>query len=134
MTEHFQSANRLVTTFRITNANDAETPVFHPGDTLHVDFSIYNPYDQAVDFHHPEFDMCIKAQYLMSNDFCYCYYDDNILIPAHETYQGHLFTVVGDNVKVGKNRFSLGIGDGISSFVTEESQLDVIIEAVTSTP
>ena len=134
MTEHFQSANRLVTTFRITNANDAETPIFHPGDTLQVDFSIHNPYDQAVDFHHPEFDMCIKAQYLLSNDFCYCYYDDSILIPAHETYQGHLYTVVGDHVKVGKNRFALGIGDGISSFVTEESQLDVIIEAVTSTP
>ena len=134
VTEHFQSANRLVTTFRITNANDAETPVFHHGDTLQVDFSIHNPYDQAVDFHHPEFDMCIKAQYLLSNDFCYCYYDDNILIPAHETYQGHLFTVVSDNVKVGKNRFALGIGDGISSFVTEESQLEIVIEAATSTP
>ena len=134
VTEHFQSANRLVTTFRITNANNAETPVFHLGDTLQVDFSIHNPYEQDVDFHHPEFDMCIKAQYLLSNDFCYCYYDDNILIPAHETYQGHLFTVVGDNVKVGKNRFTLGIGDGISSFVTEESQLEIVIEAATSTP
>jgi len=132
--EHFQSANRLVTTFRITNANDAETPVFHHGDTLHVDFSIYNPYDIAVDFHHPEFDMCIKTQYLTSNDFCYCYYDDNILIPAHETYQGHLFTIVGDHVKVGKNLFTLGIGDGISSFITEENQLKIVIEAVTSTP
>ena len=132
--EHFQSANRLVTTFRITNANDAGTPVFHHGDTLHVDFSIHNPYDQAVDFHHPEFELCIKAQYLLSNDFCYCYFDDNILIPAHETYHGHLFTVVGDYVKVGRNRFTLGIGDGISSFVTEGSQKEIIIEAVTPMP
>ena len=132
--EHFQSANRLVTTFRVTNANDAETPVFHHGDTLHVNFSIHNPYDQAIDFHHPEFEMCIKAQYLLSNDFCYCYFDDNILIPAHETYHGHLFTIVGDNVKVGKNRFTLGIGDGISSFINEESLLDITIEAVSSTP
>ena len=132
--EHFQSANRLVTTFRITNANDAETLVFHHGDTLHVDFSIYNPYNQTVDFHHPEFDMCIKAQYLLSNDFCYCYYDDNIRIPAHKTYHGRLFTIVGDDVKVGKNRFTLGIGDGISSFITEESLSNVIVEAATSTP
>ena len=132
--EHFQSANRLVTTFRITNANDAETPVFHHGDTLQVDFSIHNPYDLAVDFHHPEFDMCIKTQYLLSNDFCYCYYDDNIIIPAHETYHGHLFTIVGDHVKVGKNLFTLGIGDGISSFITEENQLKIVIEDVTSTP
>ena len=132
--EHFQSANRLVTTFRVTNAIDAEKPVFHHGDTLHVDFAIHNPYDQAVDFHHPEFELCIKAQYLLSNDFCYCNFDDNILIPAHETYHGHLFTVVGDHVKVGKNRFTLGIGDGISSFITEESLLDITIEAVSSTP
>ena len=128
MTEHFQSANRLVTTLHITNRDAAEIPVFHHGDTIHVDFSIYNPYSQAIDFHHPEFDMCIKAQYLLSNDFSYCFYKDITVIPAHETYNGHLFTVVSEDIKTGKNRFTLGIGDGISSFVTEENQVEIIIK------
>ena len=128
MAEHFQSANRLVTAFQITNYDANETPVFHHGDTIQVDFSIYNPYEQAVDFHHPEFDMCIKAQYLLSNNFGYCFYNDKIVIPAHETYNGHLFMMISDDIKTGKNRFTLGIGDGISSFITEESQIEIIIK------
>ena len=127
LAEFFQSANRLETSFHITNALD-KTPVFHHGDTLHIDFSIHNPYSQAVDFHHPEFDLCIKAHYLPGDDFGYCQYDDNIFIPAHETYHGHLITVVGENVKKGKKHFTLGIGDGIGSFVTEGSQMKVIVE------
>ena len=128
MAEHFLSANRLVTSFRITNADGSDTPIFHHGDTILVDFSIHNPYDQAVDFHHPEFDLCIKAQYLLTDDFGYCRYDDIGIIPAHETYHGHLSTVVGDDIMVGNNRFTLGIGDGISSFVTEESKMNIRIE------
>jgi hypothetical protein len=128
MAEHFQSANRLVTTLQITNRTTAETPVFHHGDTIQVDFSIYNPYSQAIDFHHPEFEMCIKAQYLLSNDFSYCFYNDKIVIPAQETYNGHLYTIVNDDIKTGKNRFTLGIGDGISSFITEENQIEIIVE------
>ena len=128
LAEFFQSANRLETSFRITNASPDQTPVFHHGDTLRIDFSIYNPYNQAVDFNHPEFDLCIKAHYLPGNDFSYCYYDDNIFIPAHETYHGHLFTVVGKDVKEGKKHFALGIGDGIGSFVTEGSQTKIIVE------
>ena len=128
MAEHFQSANRLVTTLQITNRTTAETPVFHHGDTIQVDFSIHNPYSQAIDFHHPEFEMCIKAQYLLSNDFSYCFYNDKIVIPAQETYNGHLYTIVNDEIKTGKNRFTLGIGDGISSFITEENQIEIIVE------
>ena len=128
MAEHFQSANRLVTTLQITNRTTAETPVFHHGDTIQVDFSIHNPYSQAIDFHHPEFEMCIKAQYLLSNDFSYCFYNDKIVIPAQETYFGHLYTIVNDDIKTGKNRFTLGIGDGISSFITEENQIEIIVE------
>ena len=128
LAEHFQSANRLVTSYRIINAEMTQTPVFHHGDTLKIDFSIHNPYDQRVDFHHPEFDLCIKAQYLPGDDFSYCHYDDNIVIPAHETYHGCLYTIVGENVKEGNKHFTLGIGDGISSFVTEESLKDIIVK------
>ena len=128
MTNHFQSANRLVTAFHFTNRDATETPVFHHDDTIQVDFSIYNPYSQPIDFHHHEFDMCIKALYLLSNDFSYCFYNDKIVIPAYETYNGHLFTVVNDDIKTGKNRFTLGIGDGISSFVTEENQIEIFVK------
>ena len=128
MAGHFQSANRLMTEFHFSNEMTDKTPAFHHGDTLHIDFSIHNPYDQAVAFHHPEFDLCIKAQYLPGDDFSYCHYDDNIVIPAHETYHGHLYTIIGDDVKMGKKRFALGIGDGISSFVTEESLKDIIVK------
>ena len=128
LTEDFQSANRLVTKFSITNVEMGKTPVFHRGDTIKVAFSIYNPCDRPINFHHKEFNMCIKAQYLLSNDFCPCYYQDITLFPPHEAYEGQLFTVVGENVALGKNRFNLGIGDHISSFVTEESGVSIIIE------
>ena len=128
LTDHFQTANRLITTFNITNANDAETPVFHHGDTIQVDFAIFNPYDEAIDFHDKDFGMVIKAQYLLSNDFSYCVYDDIATLMPQTSYQGHLYTVVGDEVATGPNRFALGIGDRISSFVTEEHQLKIVIE------
>ena len=134
LAEHYQSANRLVTSFHFTNADEARTPVFHHGDTIQVDFSIYNPYGRDIDFHHPEFALCIKAQYLLGDAFSYCFYNDITFIPAYDSYQGHLFTVVDDSIKTGKNLFALGIGDGISSFVTEGSPKEIIIEAVSSTP
>ena len=128
LSDHFQTANRLITTFSITNANDTETPVFHHGDTIQVDFAIFNPYDETIDFHDKDFGMVIKAQYLLSNDFSYCVYDDIATIKPQTSYQGHLYTVVSDEVSTGPNRFALGIGDRISSFVTEEHQLKIVIE------
>ncbi len=128
LTDHFQTANRLITTFSITNANDAGTPVFHHGDTIQVDFAIFNPCNEAIDFHDKDFGMVIKAQYLLSNDFSYCVYDDIATLMPQTSYQGHLYTVVSDEVATGLNRFALGIGDRISSFVTEEHQLKIVIE------
>ena len=128
LTNHFQSANRLVTTFCITNAKAMGTPVFHHGDTIQVDFTIFNPCDEAIDFHDKDFGMCIKAQYLLSNDFTFCFYDDIGLLLPQASYQGHLYTIVEDQVATGANRFALGIGDRISSFVTEEHQQKVIIK------
>ena len=128
LTNHFQSANRLVTTFCITNAKAMGTPVFHHGDTIQVDFTIFNPCDEAIDFHDKDFGMCIKAQYMLSNDFTFCFYDDIGLLLPQASYQGHLYTIVEDQVATGANRFALGIGDRISSFVTEEHQQKVIIK------
>ena len=128
LTDDFSSANRLVTTFEITNAISGETPVFHPGDTLHIDFSVYNPCDAPIDFHHKDFGMIIKAHYLPGDEISYCVYQDIKEFEAHSTYHGRMYTVIGENISMGKHRFNLGIGDRVSSFVTEESGVMIKIE------
>ncbi len=128
LTDDFSSANRLVTTFEIKNAISGETPVFHPGDTIHIDFSVYNPCDAPIDFHHKDFGMIIKAHYLPGDEISYCTYPDIKEFEAHSTYHGQLYTVIGENISMGKHRFNLGIGDRVSSFVTEESGVMIKIE------
>ena len=128
LTDDFSSANRLVTTFEITNAISGETPVFHPGDTLHIDFSVYNPCDAPIDFHHKDFGMIIKAHYLPGDEISYCVYQDIKEFEANSTYHGRMYTVIGENISMGKHRFNLGIGDRVSSFVTEESGVMIKIE------
>ena len=128
LTDDFSSANRLVTTFEITNAHGNKTPVFHRGDTLQINFSIYNPCDMPIDFHHKDFGMIIKAHYLPGDEISYCVYQDIKEFGAHATYHGNLYTVVGDQISLGKHQFNLGIGDRVSSFVTEESGINIRIE------
>ncbi len=124
----FSSANRLVTTFNITNADSDKAPVFHHGDTIRIDFSIYNPCDAAIDFQHKDFAKSIKAHYLPGDTFSYCRYDKIMEIEPHATYQGQLYTIVNEDVDLGEHRFNLGIGDRIASFVTEESGVKIKIE------
>ena len=126
--DDFSSANRLVTTFEITNAGNEKTPVFHHGDTLHIDFSIYNPCEAAIDFQHKDFAKAIKAHYLPGDAFSYCFYKKIKEIGPRATYQGHLYTIVGDELAPGNYIFNLGIGDRISAFVTEESGVKIRIE------
>ncbi|MBQ4398210.1 MAG: glycosyltransferase family 39 protein [Bacteroidales bacterium] len=126
--DDFSSANRLVTTFEITNAILGETPIFHPGDTIQIDFSVYNPCDAPIDFHHKDFGMIIKAHYLPGDEISYCVYQDIKEFEANSTYHGQLYTVIGENISMGKHRFNLGIGDRVSSFVTEESGVMIKIE------
>jgi len=126
--DDFSSANRLVTTFEITNAILGETPIFHPGDTIQIDFSVYNPCDAPIDFHHNDFGMIIKAHYLPGDEISYCTYPDIKGFDAHSTYHGQLYTVVGKHTSLGQHRFNLGIGDRVSSFVTEENGVMIKIE------
>ena len=126
--DDFSSANRLVTTFQITNIVGGETPVFHHGDTLHIDFSIYNPCEAAIDFQHKDFVKSIKAHYLPGDAFSYCYYNKIAGIEPQATYQGHLYTIVNNEINPGEYQFNLGIGDRISAFVTEESGVKIRIE------
>ena len=125
--QHYQSPNRLVTDFKITNFDGTERPVLHHGDTLQIEFSIHNPLEKPVDFQHDEITICIVAQYLFTNDFGQCHYDNAIVVPPHGIYRGLLSTIVGDDVKPGKNRLVLGLGDAVSPFVTEENHVDVQI-------
>ena len=126
--QHFRSPNRLVTSFVITNAIPETLPVFHHGDTIHVDFCIENPCDAPIAFRHEEYNMNLKAHYLPGDEISYCFYDKIGEFPPHSEYRGHLFTVVGDHVSIDKHRFNLGIGDRIASFVTEESGVEIRIE------
>jgi hypothetical protein len=128
LSDDFSSANRLVTTFEITIANKRTIPVFHHGDTIRVDFSIYNPCDAPIDFNHKDFGMIIKAHYLPGDEISYCVYEDIKEFGAQSTYQGHLYTIVGEQISLGQHRFNLGIGDRVSSFVTEESGINIRIE------
>jgi hypothetical protein len=128
LSDDFSSANRLVTKFDITNTINEKTPVFHHGDTIRIDFSIYNPCDAAIVFQHKDFSKSIKAHYLPGDDFSYCHYKKILEIEPKTTYQGHLYTIVNDEIDIGEYRFNLGIGDRISSFVTEESGVKIRIE------
>ena len=128
MMQRFQSPNRLITDFNVTNFEAEKPLVLHHGDTLQVDFSIYNPLDKRIDFQYDEMGMIVVAQYLFTNSFAYCFYDMNIQIEPHSSYTNHLFTVVGDHIPFGKNRFTLGIGDGVSTFNTEENHIEVTVK------
>ena len=123
----FSSANRLVTQFDITNAIGEKTPVFHHGDTIRIDFSIYNPCEATIDFQHRDFNKAIKAHYLPSDAFSYCFYKKIGEIAPHDTYQGQLYTIVGNDINPGEYLFNLGIGDRIAAFVTEESGVKIRI-------
>ena len=125
--QHFQSPNRLVTEFKITNFEEAAPVILHRGDTLHMDFTIHNPYSQPFDFQYAEMSSCLKAQYLATDDFSFCFYDENIVVPPHSAYNGHLFTVVGNDIPLGDNDLALSVGDGIGSFVAEEGRVKVQI-------
>ena len=128
LSDDFSSANRLVTKFDIINAIGDNTPVFHHGDTIRIDFNIYNPCDATIAFQHKDFTKSIKAHYLPGDAFSYCRYNKIMEIGPKATYKGQLYTIVNDEIGIGEHRFNLGIGDRISSFVTEESGVKIRIE------
>ena len=127
LTDDFSSANRLVTTFEITNAGSDKTPVYHYGDTIRVDFSIYNPCEAPIDFHHKDFGMVIKAHYLPGNAFSYCFYKDIGIIESQTSYHGQFYTIVNEEIPLGEHLFNLGIGDRVSAFATEDSSVKIKI-------
>ena len=123
--DDFSTANRLVTTFEITNANAAME--FHQGDTLRIDFAIHNPCDAPIDFLRKDFRMVIKAHYLPGDAFSYCRYQKFGIIEPHSTYRGQMYTVVSSDLPLGRYTFNLGIGDRIAAYVTDESGVGITI-------
>ena len=123
--DDFSTANRLVTTFEITNANAMME--FHHDDTLRIDFAIHNPCDAPIDFRRKDFRMVIKAHYLPGDAFSYCRYQKFGVIEPHSTYRGQMYTVVSSDLALGKYTFNLGIGDRIAAYVTDESGVGITI-------
>lgn len=123
--KHFQSANRLVSSVSIS---DSETLVVHRGDTVTMGFSIYNPSDYPIDFHHEEFNMSLKVLFLSTSQFAYCRYEELSVVEPHSTCRGTLSFVIGEDIQLGPNRLILSIGDCIEAAITHENY--VIIEVV----
>lgn len=124
----FQTPNRLITDFRIVNIENTPMPVLHHGDTLQIEFSIYNPLNETVDFQHDEMAIKIIALYLVSGHWSFCQYNPAIRIAPHSLYHGRLSTIVSHKSPEGKNRIVLGLGDRVTTF-SEGRHLDVWIEA-----
>jgi len=127
LTEHFQTANRLVTHFQLKGIDENTLPEYHRGDTIFLDFSIHNPYNQPIDFHHPEFDMNLKLLFLDTNEVLYGYHGDLGTIAPHSTYEGRFFAIIDDKISIGRNRIALGIGDRIATFTTHGQEVEIII-------
>ena len=123
--EHFQTANRLVTEFQIGN-NSGQPMVFRTCDTLHMDFSIYNPYPQAIDFQEG---MMLKLLFLDDHKVRYGHYESIGVLQPKETYHGKFSVVLGPETRLGDNHLLLGIGDQIAIFADTKNTVNVVVEA-----
>ena len=126
LTEHFQTANRLITEFQIVNEDEKQPMVFHTNDTICIDFSIYNPCSQPIDFQQG---MELKLLLLDDNAVRYGFYDPISTLQPHETYCGRFSVVLGPQTRLGHNRLLLGIGDPIAIFTDTKNAINVVVEA-----
>ena len=126
--EHFQSANRLMADFSLCTVDEGEIPVFHHGDTLHMDFSIFNPYDLPIDFNHSELNMNLRILFLDIPLAFPCFYDEIPLIQPNATYRGRLQVPVYGNLAPGTHRLTFAIGNRMTLFAPEGKAVEVRIE------
>ena len=126
--EPFQTANRLVSDYTIVNGDwQGQTPTYHLGDTVRIDISIHNPYDQIVDFHHGQTAIGVRLLLMDTGEYlaCRCKIPDSIA--PHATFQGRLSTVLEDGVRTGNHRLALVLSDGITSCVTLENIQEISV-------
>ena len=126
--EHFQSANRLIADFSLCTVNEGEIPVFHHGDTLRMDFSIFNPYDLPIDFNHSELNMNLRILFLDIPLAFPCFYDEIPIIQPQATYRGRLQVPVYSNLAPGTHRLTFAIGNRMTLFAPEGKAVEVRIE------
>ena len=126
--EHFQSANRLVADFSLCSVDEGEIPVFHNGDTLRMDFSIFNPYDLPIDFNHSELNMNLRILFLDIPLAFPCFYDEIPIIQPQATYRGRLQVPVYSNLAPGTHRLTFAIGNRMTLFAPEGKAVEVRIE------
>lgn len=137
----FQSANRLVTDLQFAStdhgaasghdANPAGStpPVYHAGDTLHLAYSIYNPYPQPVDFHRKPLEMDLVLLLLDTDTHFYAFHDPIDTIPSGAMHTGWLKAVIPDAVPPGRNHLTLGMGDRMAIFSTVDHAVELLIES-----
>ena len=123
----FQSPNRLVADFKILGHDDEKPVVLHHGDTIFMEFSIFNPLGKAYGFQHEEMQTNLSLSYQFTNQYGHFYYDKAIRIEPHSTYLGTLSAIVGGEVSMGRNRLSLCLGDAVSPYCTEGNYVDVLV-------
>ena len=126
--EHFQSANRLMADFSLCTVDEGEIPVFHHGDTLRMDFSIFNPYDLPIDFNHSELNMNLRILFLDIPLAFPCFYDEIPIIQPQATYRGRLQVPVYGNLAPGTHRLTFAIGNRMTLFAPEGKAVEVRIE------
>ena len=126
--EHFQSANRLMADFSLCSDDEGEIPVFHHGDTLRMDFSIFNPYDLPIDFNHSELNMNLRILFLDIPLAFPCFYYEIPIIQPQATYRGRLQVPVYSNLAPGTHRLTFAIGNRMTLFAPEGKAVEVRIE------
>ncbi len=124
-TDNFQTANRLVTEFQITNIDHAKIPVIHVNDTLDIAFSIHNPCNQTIEF---QSEMGLKLLLLDDNEARYGFYEPIATLQPNETHYGHFSVSLDEKTKLGTNRLLLCIGDRIAVFGNVKNAVEVVIE------
>ena len=128
LSEHFQSANRLTTRFTVDQRQNDKAHDFHHGDTLHLQFSIHNPYNYLIDFQDNMLDMQLLVLFPDLEKTVLCQYDPLPVLQPNETYHGRLQTVVNEDIAWGAHRLTLGIGDRMGVFMTDENEVEISIE------
>lgn len=126
--ECFQTAHRLDIDFDIVSfQGQSSPPSICPGDTIRMDFSIYNPSNYTIDFQQNQLRMSLCLLFMDTGEGCYCYHEKIGVILPHETYWGHLAAVIPTLKRTGKNRLALCVSDHIATCITAENAQEIVV-------
>jgi hypothetical protein len=104
----FQSVNRLKITYELNPLD------YVKGDTIFLDFEIFNPQPNEINFNHPELPVSLKTVYFNNDEvlFVKCEWISPIeKLPSQSTIKGRLITVVPDFH--GEYRFGLTLDNRV---------------------